>query len=96
LLFTCLCADLDRQFEFVQQSWIRSPSFHGLKDEPDPIVAWQDPKTRVFTIPTPSGPVRLHNMQSFVTVRAGGYFFLPSRSALQYLFDLNQGGPISN
>jgi hypothetical protein len=96
LLFTCLCADLDRQFEFVQQSWIRSPSFHGLKDEPDPIVAWQDLKTRVFTIPTPSGPVRLHNMQSFVTVRAGGYFFLPSRSALQYLFDLNQGGPISN
>jgi Dyp-type peroxidase family len=89
LLFTCLCADLERQFEFVQQSWIASPSFHGLKNEPDPIVALQDPKTHVFTIPTPSGPLRLHNMQSFVTVRGGGYFFLPSLSAIQYLADIN-------
>jgi len=44
------------------------------------IVAWHDPKTQLFTIPTPSGPVRLHNMENFVTVRGGGYFFLPSRS----------------
>lgn len=93
LLFTCLCADLDRQFEFVQQTWLQSPSFQGLQDEPDPIVAWYDPeqkKPRVFTIPTPSGPVVLRDMQSFVTVRAGGYFFLPSRSAIQYLVDINQ------
>ncbi len=91
LLFICLCADLDRQYEFVQQTWIQSPSFHGLKDEPDPMVACPDPgKSRVFTIPTPAGPVRIRNMKTFVTVRAGGYFFLPSRSAIRYLVDINQ------
>jgi deferrochelatase/peroxidase EfeB len=89
LLFVALCSDLERQFEFVQQTWINSPTFHGLKNEPDPIVAWEDAKTRVFTIPTPSGPVRLHSVESFVSVQAGGYFFLPSRSAIRYLANLN-------
>lgn len=87
LLFTCLCADLDRQFEFVQQTWVNSPSFHGLRDEPDPLVAWHS-KYSSFTIPTISGPVRLGDLQNFVAVRAGGYFFLPSRSALKHLADL--------
>jgi Dyp-type peroxidase family len=90
LLFTCLCADLERQFEFVQQTWLRSPAFAGLQNEPDPIVAWQDPEQRVFTIPTASGPLRLHEVETFVTVRGGGYFFLPSRSAILYLADTNR------
>jgi Dyp-type peroxidase family len=90
LLFTCLCADLERQFEFVQQTWLRSPAFAGLQNEPDPIVGWQEPKQRVFTIPTASGPLRLHKVETFVTVRGGGYFFLPSRSAILYLADINQ------
>lgn len=89
LLFTCLCADLDRQFEFVQQTWINSASFHGLRDEPDPMVGWHSPKSR-YTIPTASGPVQLKELENFVTVRAGGYFFLPSRSALRHLADLNR------
>jgi Dyp-type peroxidase family len=87
LVFTCLCADLERQFEFVQQTWIGSSSFHGLGGEVDPIVGWKDP-TSVFTIPTPSGPITLDCPANFVTVRAGGYFFLPSRSAVYYLLDL--------
>ena len=51
LLFTCLCADLDRQFEFVQQSWIGSPSFHGLKNEADPIASWQNPDWNSASLP---------------------------------------------
>jgi Dyp-type peroxidase family len=85
LLFTCICADLDRQFEFVQQTWIASPSFHGLTEEPDPIVA---SKSGRFTIPTRAGPIRLQGIQNFVQVRGGGYFFLPSLSAIRYLADL--------
>ncbi len=91
LLFVAVCADIERQFELVQQSWIGSPSFHGLSDEPDPMISSMsgDPaEKRVFTIPTPAGPLTLRNMQSFVTVKGGGYFFLPSRSAIQYLIDL--------
>jgi Dyp-type peroxidase family len=89
IVFTCLCADLERQFEFVQQTWIGSSSFHGLTGEVDPMIGSPE-KDAVFTIPTPSGPITLDGLQSFVTVRAGGYFFMPSYSALLYLWDRNR------
>jgi Dyp-type peroxidase family len=90
LLFVCLCGDIERQFEFVQQTWVGSPAFHGLSDELDPVVTQTDSEgPRGFTIPTTAGPVTLHGMQSFVTVRGGGYFFLPSRSAIEFLIELN-------
>ncbi len=91
MLFVALCTDLERQFEFLQQSWVSSPSFQGLSNEPDPITSPPpaDPsKPFVFTIPTPSGPVTMKNLKSFVTVRAGGYFFMPSRSAIRFLAGL--------
>jgi Dyp-type peroxidase family len=87
LLFIGLCADLERQFEFIQQSWLGSTSFAGLTNEPDPIVAVKPSgaSTR-FTIPTSAGSLAVPGAdESFVTVRGGGYFFLPSRSALVFL-----------
>ncbi|MFM5931531.1 MAG: cytochrome P450 [Novosphingobium sp.] len=94
LLFACLCTDIERQFEFVQQFWANAPAFHGLEREPDPIVGSDPveprsgcPLDRVFTIPTVAGPVRLEGLKSFVQTMAGGYFFLPSRSALSWLND---------
>jgi Dyp-type peroxidase family len=95
LLFVSLCADLERQFEFVQQVWSNASGFHGLTNEPDPIFSPDTPDTesggmcpRNFTIPTPAGPIKLTGMENFVTVKAGGYFFLPSRSALTWLTDV--------
>ncbi|MFM5908207.1 MAG: cytochrome P450 [Novosphingobium sp.] len=102
LLFACLCTDIERQFEFVQQFWSNAPAFHGLEHEPDPIIGADpvDPRSgcpieRVFTIPTAAGPVRIEGLQSFVQTMAGGYFFLPSRSALSWLNDtaLHARGP---
>ncbi len=87
LLFMCLNTDIERQFEFVQQTWVASPNFHGLAGEPDPVIASRTgaaPSSN-FTIPTPSGPITLLGIESFVTVRNGGYFFLPSRSAILFL-----------
>lgn len=87
LLFIGLCADLERQFEFIQQSWLGSNSFAGLTNEPDPIVGARTPgaSTR-FTIPTSVGSLVLPGAsENFVTVRGGGYFFMPSRSALVFL-----------
>ena len=96
LLFAALCTDIERQFEFVQQFWINSGAFHGLAHEPDPLVGAEtpDPATgcpmaRHFTIPTAAGPVQLTGMESFVTPRAGGYFFMPGRSALTWLADIS-------
>lgn len=89
LLFVAMCADLERQFEFLMQTWIGSPSFAGLTNEPDPVTMPMEtdanPSGTVFTIPTTAGPITLKNLPSFVTVRGGGYFFLPSRSALGFL-----------
>ena len=39
ILFVGICADLERQFEFLQQSWVGSPAFNGLANEPDPITS---------------------------------------------------------
>ena len=92
LFFAALCTDLERQFEFVQQFWANAPAFHGLTNEPDPIIGADPPASdgsgargRVFTIPTQAGPLQLSDMQSHVQVKGGGYFFLPSRSAVAWL-----------
>jgi deferrochelatase/peroxidase EfeB len=94
LLFASLCTDIERQFEFVQQFWANAPAFHGLDKEPDPFIG-SDPvrldggtHDRVYTIPTPAGPVQLNGMKKFVQTMGGGYFFLPSRSALGWLTDV--------
>jgi deferrochelatase/peroxidase EfeB len=91
LLFMCLNADIERQFEFIQKTWILNRNIHGLEDEPDALMARNPrdehgrPIPRKFTIPLPSGPLRLAIDRDFVRVVGGGYFFLPSRSALRYL-----------
>ncbi len=87
LFFMCLNGDIERQFEFVQQSWLRSPSFQGLSCEKDPLLGDGEEGMCGFTIPTRDGPVRLSQMAPFVTARGGGYFFLPGRRLINYLAD---------
>ena len=38
LLFLCINADIERQFEFIQQTWANSPKFGGLYTDSDPIT----------------------------------------------------------
>jgi Dyp-type peroxidase family len=85
LMFMCLNADIERQFEFIQQSWMGSTKFHGLDAETDPIAVTGRPGTNGFTVPVRTGPVALAEMPRFVTVRGGGYFFVPGRQLLRYL-----------
>ena len=87
LLFMCLNADIGRQFEFIQQTWLLGRSFHGLEDEVDPLLGQAHRGPRTFTVHTQQGPVRLRTAQDFVTVKGGGYFFIPGRDALRYLAD---------
>ena len=84
IFFMCLNADIDRQFEFIQQNWISGRSFHGLREGADVISATAS-KGRRATIQLPWGPVQLDPFEPFVKVVGGGYFFLPSRRALRYL-----------
>jgi Dyp-type peroxidase family len=83
LLFMCVNADIERQFEFLQQSWILGRTFHGLDGEVDPIVGCGG--TRCVDLPTPNGPLRLGNLSAFVTSLGGGYFFMPGRAAVHHL-----------
>jgi Dyp-type peroxidase family len=94
LYFICVNADIGRQFEFLQDTWVNNPNFQSLYNDPDPIAAGvtRDPKgnlpTPVFTVQ--GCPVRrkVENLPNFVTTRGGAYFFLPGISALKYLGSL--------
>jgi deferrochelatase/peroxidase EfeB len=84
LLFMCVNANIERQFEFLQQTYMLGSSFHGLENEIDSF-ARRPGSSDVLTIPTEKGPLRLKGMGNFVTVRGGGYFFMPGKSAVSFL-----------
>ncbi len=93
LHFICINANIGRQFEFVQHTWANNPTFNGLYHDPDPIIGSrsahglpQDQFTRQ------AEPVRcqLKGLPEFVSVRGGGYFFVPSRSAHQYILTASE------
>jgi deferrochelatase/peroxidase EfeB len=85
LMFMCLNGDIERQFEFVQQTWLHSETFHGLSGERDPLTAEKNGCPIGYTIPTRDGPVRLKPMSRFITARGGGYFFVPGKRLLEFL-----------
>lgn len=86
LLFLALNANIRRQFEFVQQTWIGSPNFGGLYTDRDAILGTNPAAT--VTIPALPVRNRLCGLPQFVTMRGGGYFFLPSLPALQFLANI--------
>lgn len=85
LHFICLSANIGRQFEFVQQSWLNNPKFNGLYEDPDPLLG---PAGRTFTVQAEPVRWRVTGLPSFVGVRGGGYFFLPGVRAIKYLASL--------
>jgi Dyp-type peroxidase family len=85
LQFVALNADLSRQFEFVQHSWLNSPKFDGLYDEGDPIAGARTAESAAFTTQDLPLRSRYHDLPSFVSVRGGAYFFLPGLRAVRYL-----------
>jgi Dyp-type peroxidase family len=85
LHFICLNANLSRQFEFVQATWVNSPKFAGLYDDSDPIVGPSEPSGGTFTIQSDGLRERLTGVPRFVSVRGGAYFFLPGLRAVRSL-----------
>ena len=85
LLFLVLNADIERQFEFVNQNWINNSGFAGIQDERDPLVGRRDEGPNLFSVQGEPARVRKGPLQEFVTVKGGEYFFLPGIAALEYL-----------
>jgi deferrochelatase/peroxidase EfeB len=82
LHFICLNANIERQFEFIQNAWLANAKFDGLTGEADPLLGNR--------LPFPAGEAtdgfgRLQGLPRFVTVRGGAYFFLPGMRALRFI-----------
>jgi Dyp-type peroxidase family len=84
LMFACIGAHLDRQFEFVQSEWMNKGDFAGFGDSKDPIAGANDGKG-TFTVP--QRPIRrtLQGLPRFVVTRGGEYAFVPGFRALKWL-----------
>ena len=94
LHFICLVANIARQFEFVQASWVNNPQFETLHDDVDPLIGrrgrfaagnGRTSATANFTIPGHPARTRIRGLPDFATVRGGAYFFMPGVSGLRYL-----------
>ena len=85
LHFICLNADIAGQFEMIQHTWLNGASFNGLYEETDPVSHYRLPNDK-SCITFQHRPTNLRiPIPKFVTVRGGGYFFLPGINALQSL-----------
>jgi Dyp-type peroxidase family len=86
LMFIAVNANIARQFEFIQHSWIIDPRFNGLYQEADPIAGatWDN---QFATRPNPV-PRHRTGLPRFVTVAGGAYFFMPGIRALRFLAEL--------
>ncbi len=93
LYFICLAANLARQFEFVQHTWLNDPTFNRLYDDSDPLVGSRQSRGRTFTVPALPVRRRYRGLPQFVRTRGGAYFFLPGISALRYLQQLPGSAP---
>ena len=90
LHFICLNADIGRQFEFVQHTWVNNHRFAGLYGEVDPLLGEHHAirGSGRFTIPGFPARTRIGGMARYVHVRGAAYFFLPSLSAIRVLAEL--------
>lgn len=86
LMFIALNADLERQYEFIQQQWLMNQKFGDLYDEADPILATSGgATTRHFSMPALPAGKKLAGLPDFTRVIGGGYFFLPGIAALHFI-----------
>jgi Dyp-type peroxidase family len=91
LQFLAFNADLERQFEFVQQQWLQNPAFADLAANPDAIAGTSSPRAvdpPAFTIQQDTARSsfgRCVGLDAFVRLRGAGYFFMPSVSAVRRL-----------
>lgn len=92
IIFMAIVADIERQFEFVQQQWVIYGNDFKLSNDKDPLLG----NHQVDAQGTPDGrmviegdkdakqaPFFCSQIPRLVEVRGGDYFFLPSLTALR-------------
>ena len=84
-IFLALNTNIERQFEFVQHTWLGNPKFGGLYDETDALLGNATDGPGRFTIQGSPWRTELRGLPSFVTVRSGAYLFMPGVRGLRML-----------
>jgi deferrochelatase/peroxidase EfeB len=87
IVLIAYCADLFRQFEFVQQQWMNYGLDFDAGNDSCPIVGAHRPGDRfAMSSPDPARPPFLaRGLPQFVMTRGGDYFFQPSMTALRMI-----------
>lgn len=93
IIFMTIGASIERQFEFVQQQWMNYGNDLRIANEKDPLVGNHESEGQKgcgnMTFPTEPGsgkaPHFCTGIPRFVETRGGGYFFLPSLTALRLI-----------
>ncbi|MEY2880597.1 MAG: hypothetical protein RLZZ15_2977 [Verrucomicrobiota bacterium] len=83
--FMAINASIERQFEFLQREWANNGEFAKLDaTEVDPLCGERKAGAQ-FRVKLDDGRTKRMDLQRFVTLRGGGYFFIPSLTALKAL-----------
>lgn len=92
LCFICFNANIERQFEFVQQQWVNNAQVGVLPADADPVIGMQHRNSEevgggepAFTIQEEPLRQRCPGLSDFVSVVGSGYFFMPTISSVCYL-----------
>ncbi|MCB1936558.1 MAG: hypothetical protein KDF59_11510 [Nitrosomonas sp.] len=90
IIFMALNADIQRQFEFVQQQWINYANDFKEGNDKEILLGNHDtkhPSKAVLQVEPGSGkpPHFINNIPRLVETRGGDYFFIPSITALKLI-----------
>jgi Dyp-type peroxidase family len=88
IIFMALNASLFRQFEFVQQQWVEYGNDAHLGNDKDVLLGNHQARDKHMIQGTedPNNPPFVcGGLPSFVELRGGNYFFLPSMTALRII-----------
>ena len=89
IIMLVLCANLQRQFEFVQQQWLNYGMDNDAGNDTCPLLGVRPDGKVKFVIPGDGEkgqpPFFCTNLPQFVETRGGAYFFVPSMSALKMI-----------
>ena len=92
LHFICFNTQIGRQFEFIQHTWVNGTGFDGLYEDDDPLMGdrggTESHPAGAFTVQQEPVRRRVTGMPRFVSVRGGGYFFMPGIGAVRYIASL--------
>lgn len=88
IVMMAVCANLSRQFEFVQQQWANYGLDFNVGNDSCPMIGNHGPDAK-FVIPadpaTGNPPFIASRLPQFVSTRGGDYFFVPSMTALRMI-----------